>query len=224
MTFESKIQPDDVLSIDVYNMNQRSNILRDSSLLNQGTTDAAQNKYVVESDGTIYLPLIKEVSVQGLTSQELSKDLTKRYARYLREPYAKAQITNHRIYVFGEVQKQGLIPLVGNSISIIEALSKSGGLTNDAVLDRVRIISKVNGKNMLRTVNLRKLATLNIDNLMLGNNSIVYVEPRSSKAVRLGIENYLPMIGAVGTISETLLNIDTLSKTKSLFNLPKSDR
>ena len=217
ITFESRILPDDILSIDIYNMNQKSNILRDSNLLNQGTTDAAQNKYIVESDGTIYLPLIKEIFVQGLTAQELSKKLTKKYAKYLREPYSKVQITNHRVYIFGEVNKQGLIPLSGNSISILEALSKSGGLTNDAVLDRVRVISKVNGKNMLRTLNLRKLSTLNIDNLMIGNNSIVYVEPRNSKAYRLGIDNYLPLIGAIGSISGSMLNINSLKRDSFFF-------
>jgi len=37
-----------------------------------------------------------------------------------------------------EVAKQGVVPIAGNSISLIEVLSKSGGLTGDAVLDRVR--------------------------------------------------------------------------------------
>ncbi len=124
VTFESRILPDDILSIDIYNMNQKSNILRDSNLLNQGRTVASQNRYVVESDGTIYLPLIKEVNVEGLTSKELSRYLTEKYTKYLRDPYVKAQITNHRVYVFGEVAKQGVVPIAGNSISLIEVLSK----------------------------------------------------------------------------------------------------
>jgi polysaccharide export outer membrane protein len=219
ITFKSKIQPDDVLSIDIYNMNQKSNILKDSNLLNQGRTDATQNKYIVESDGTIYLPLIKEVKVEGLTSKELSKFLTKKYAKYLRDPYVKAQITNHRVYVFGEVAKQGIVPITGNNISLIEVLSKSGGLTNDAVLDKIRIISPINGKNILRTVNLKKLSTLNASNLMLGNNSIVYVEPKNSKAYKLGIDNYLPIINAIGGIAGDILNIDRITKTGNLFNL-----
>jgi polysaccharide export outer membrane protein len=219
VTFESRILPDDVLSIDIYNMNQKSNILRDSNMLNQGRTVAAQNKYVVESDGTIYLPLIKEVRVDGLTSKELSQFLTQKYAKYLRDPYVKAQITNHRVYVFGEVKKQGVIPIAGNSISVIEVLSKSGGLTDDAVLDKIRVISEINGKNILRTVNLKRLSTLNISSLMVGNNSIVYVEPRASKAYKLGIDNYLPLINAVGGITTNIINIDTITKIKHLFNI-----
>ncbi len=217
VTFESRILPDDILSIDIYNMNQKSNILRDSNLLNQGRTVASQNRYVVESDGTIYLPLIKEVNVEGLTSKELSRYLTEKYTKYLRDPYVKAQITNHRVYVFGEVAKQGVVPIAGNSISLIEVLSKSGGLTGDAVLDRVRVISKINGKNILRTVNLRDFKTLNMSTLMVGNNSIVYVEPMASKAYKLGINNYIPLINAIGSISGTLLNVNTLKRDSFYF-------
>ncbi len=219
VTFESRILPDDILSIDIYNMNQKSNILRDSNLLNQGRTVASQNQYVVESDGTIYLPLIKEVNVEGLTSKELSRYLTEKYTKYLRDPYVKAQITNHRVYVFGEVAKQGVVPIAGNSISLIEVLSKSGGLTGDAVLDRVRVISKINGKNILRTVNLRDFKTLNMSTLMVGNNSIVYVEPMASKAYKLGINNYIPLINAIGSISGTLLNVNTLKRDSFILEL-----
>lgn len=218
VTIESRILPDDVLIIDIYNMNQKSNILRDTNILNSGVNNYdPRNKYIVEPDGTIYLPLIKEISVAGLTTQELNRKLTEAYARYLKEPYVKTKIANHRVYVLGEVRKQGLVPIVGSSISLIEAISKSGGVTDDGVLSRIRVISKVNGRSILRTVNLTKFNTLNIDNLMLANNSIVYVEPRSSKAFKLGIDNYLPLINAIGTVSGTLLNIDTLG-TSNLIN------
>jgi len=209
VTFENKIVPDDILNIDIYNMNQKSNLFKSQSLISS-LSYADRNKYTVESDGTIYLPLLKDISVQGLTTQELNKKLTTRYARYLRMPYVKTSIKNHRIYVLGEVNKQGLIPIEGNRISLIEAISKSGGLTDDALLDRVRIISKINGKNMMRTLNFTKLSTLNIDNLMLANNSIVYIQPKSSKATRIGISDYLPIISAISGITGSLLNIDTL--------------
>ncbi len=220
ITIESRILPDDVLVIDIYNMNQKSNILRDANILNSGVNNYdPRNKYIVEPDGTIYLPLIKEVSVAGLTTQELNKKLTRAYAKYLKEPYVKTKIDNHRVYVLGEVRKQGLVPIVGSSISLIEAISKSGGVTDDGVLSRIRVISKVNGKSILKTVNLTKFNTLNIDNLMLANNSIVYVEPRSSKAFKLGIDNYLPLINAIGSISGTLLNIDTLGTTNLINSI-----
>jgi len=71
ISYESKIVPDDILSIDIYNMNQKSNILRDSTLLGSVSTEP-KNRYVVESDGTVYLPLLQEVKVSGLTTQHNS--------------------------------------------------------------------------------------------------------------------------------------------------------
>jgi len=215
VTFQNKILPDDILSIDIYNMNQKSNLFKSQALVTS-LSYADRNKYVVESDGTIYLPLLKDVYVQGLTTQDLNKKLTNKYAKYLRMPYVKTSIANHRVYVLGEVNKQGLVPIEGNTISLIEAISKAGGLTDYALLDRVRVISNVNGKSMLKTLDFRKLSALNIDNLMLANNSIVYVQPRSSKAIRLASEGYLSIIGDISSATSMFLSIDALSHT--LFN------
>lgn len=211
ISYESRIMPDDILAIDVYNMNQKSNILRDSSLLNSVNTEP-QNRYVVESDGTIYLPILKEVNVQGLTTKELSIKLTKDYSRYLKQPYVKASVKNHKVYVLGEVNKQGIVPINGNRISVIEALSHAGGMTDHALLDRIRIISQVQGRYKLMTLNLQNFDSLNMHNLVLQPNSIVYVEPKTSKAFRVGVQDYLPIIQAISSVASTFLAIKYVSK------------
>jgi len=206
ITYESRIMPNDVLAIDIYNMNQKSNILRNSSLL--GTVNSEpKNRYIVEEDGTIYLPLLKEVHVEGLTTKELSIKLTNAYARYLKQPYVKASVKNHKVYVLGEVNKQGVVPIEGNSISLIEAISRAGGMTDHAVLDRVRVISQVQGKYKLTTLNLQSFNTLNLNGLILQPNSIVYIEPKESKALKVGVQDYLPIIQAISSVASTFLAI-----------------
>ncbi|SFV63740.1 Polysaccharide export lipoprotein Wza [hydrothermal vent metagenome] len=210
ISYESRILPDDILSIDIYNMNQKSNILRDSTLLSS-TNSESKNRYIVAPDGTIYLPLLQEVKVQGLTIKEMNRQLTNRYKKYLKQPYVKVTIKNHKVFVLGEVVKQGIVPIEGNSISVIEAISKSGGLTDHALQDRIRVITKENGKHRLKTLDLSKLSTLNIDNLMLKHNSILYIEPKSSKALKVGVQDYLPLIQAISSIASTFLSIDYIS-------------
>ncbi len=211
ISYESRIMPDDILAIDVYNMNQKSNILRDSSLLNS-VNNEPKNRYVVESDGTIYLPLLKEVKVQGFTTKELSVKLTKDYSRYLKQPYVKASVKNHKVYVLGEVNKQGIVPIEGNHISVIEAISHAGGMTDHALLDRIRIITQVEGKYRLTTLDLQNFDSLNIHNLVLNPNSIVYVEPKTSKAFKVGVQDYLPIIQAISSVASTFLAIKYVSK------------
>jgi len=208
INYDSKIVPDDILSIDIYNMNQKSNILKSSTILDNSKES---NQYIVSNEGTIYLPLLQEVTVVGFTVKELSKKIISDYKRYLKQPYVKIAIKNHKIFVLGEVKKQGIVPLEGNSMSIIEALSASGGLTDYAARDRVRVISKEGTKYKIRTLDMSRLMTLNIDNLMLKHNSIVYVEPRNSKALKVGVQDYLPIIQAISGIASTFLTIDYIS-------------
>ncbi len=204
ISYESKIMPDDMLSIDIYNMNQKSNIL--------GTkTTEKGNEYIVSEDGTIYLPLLKEVKVEGFTVKGLSQNLTERYGTYLKQPYAKVAIKNHKVYVLGEVNKQGMVPMEGNAISVIEAIASSGGLTDHAVRNRIHVISKEGETHKIRTLDLSRLSTLNMDNIMLKHNSIVYIEPRTGKALKVNVQDYLPILQVVSSLASTFLAIDYIS-------------
>jgi len=208
ITYSSKIQPNDILVIDIYNMNKKSNIM----ISDKGSVVIPDNKYVVYSDGTIILPLLNVVNVQGLTIKELNAQLKERYSAFLKAPYVKSSIKNHKVYVLGEVTKRGAVHLEGETISLIEAIAKSGGLTDYALRDRIRVISEKNGKYVMNTVNLNKFSTLNSANLMLTNNSIVYVEPKGSKAIKVAIDDYLPILRAISSVLGTFLTIDYLNK------------
>ena len=209
ISYESKIIVDDVLAIDIYNMNQKSNIFKKS--ITTETTNSQNNEYIVSEEGTIYLPLLHEVSVVGYTAKNLSKYITEQYKKYLKEPYVKVAIKNHKVFVLGEVKKEGSVPLKGNRISVIEAIANSGGLTDYAARNKIRVISKEAGKYKMRTLNMSKLSTLNIDNLMLRNNSIVYVQPRDGKATSVAIRDYMPILQAISSIATTLLAFDYIS-------------
>jgi len=207
ITYSSKIVPNDVLDINIINMNKKSNIM----MSEVGISTTTDSKYVVYEDGTIFLPLLNEVKVTGLTIRELNKELTNRYRAYLKSPYIKASITNHRVYVLGEVLQRGVVPIEGETISVIEVIAKSGGLTDDAVRDRIRVISEENGKYVLYTLNLNQFSTLNTRNLMLKHNSIVYVEPKSTKSVRVAINDYLPIVQAISSVLSTFLTVEILN-------------
>jgi len=208
ISYSSKITPNDILEIDIVNMNKHSNIMMNKS----GLSNVSNNKYVVYEDGTILLPLLNTVMVKGLTIQELNQLLTSRYKEFLKAPYVRASIKNHKVYVLGEVVKRGVVALEGETISIIEAIAQSGGLTDHAHRNRIRVISSFNGKYVMRTLNLNDFSTLNNNNLMLTNNSIVYVEPKNTKAVHVAINDYLPILQVISNTLSTFVNIKFLNQ------------
>lgn len=178
----------------------------------QGFAPVPDNNFIVYQDGTIILPLLNVVNVQGLTIKELNKVLVDKYRNFLKAPYVKASVKNHKVYVLGEVTKKGAVPIEGETISVIEAIARSGGLTDYAVRDRIRIINEHNGKFILSTANLNKFDTLNSQNLMLSNNSIVYIEPKDTKAIRVTINDYLPILQVITNSISPFVSIKFLTQ------------
>lgn len=208
ISYSSKITVNDILEIDIVNMNKRSNIM----MSDNGLTTVPNNKYVVYEDGSILLPLLNSIHVEGLTIKELNQMLTSKYKEFLKAPYVRTSVKNHKVYVLGEVKEQGVVSLEGESISVIEAIARSGGLTNYALRSHVRVISKQNGKYIMQTLNFNDFSTLNSSSLMLKNDSIVYIEPKNTKAVYVAINDYLPILQAISSTLSTFVNIKFLSK------------
>jgi protein involved in polysaccharide export with SLBB domain len=97
----------------------------------------------VRPDGEIALQLVGDVPVQGKTPAEIRQDLLQRYALYLKEPDVAVVVQSfyhRRVYVGGQVQKPGVVPMPG-PITALEAIMESGGFVlPQAQTDSVVII------------------------------------------------------------------------------------
>ncbi|HFU75370.1 MAG TPA: hypothetical protein ENK66_03910, partial [Arcobacter sp.] len=83
ISISSKIVPNDILEIDIYNMNQKANFMLQNSRSQTPVATQEDNKYTVYSDGTIILPLLNVVKVDGYTVKSLNQLLIKRYKEFL---------------------------------------------------------------------------------------------------------------------------------------------
>jgi len=90
---------------------------------------------VVSTEGSFRFPLIGEVQAAGRTVDEVGRTITERLAGgYLVDPQVEVMIKEYRsqkVYVLGEVVRPGAYPLDSRA-SIIEIISKAGGLGKDA--------------------------------------------------------------------------------------------
>ena len=83
----------------------------------------------VRPDGKITLQLIGEIPVQGKTTDELRGELIKLYTPALRKPEIAVilrSMSDRRVYVGGEVNKPGIIPMSGK-LTALEAIMEAGG-------------------------------------------------------------------------------------------------
>jgi polysaccharide biosynthesis/export protein len=127
---EYKIGAQDVLRIDVWKEDQLTRTVP------------------VRPDGKITLPLVNDVQAIGLTSMQLAAVITDGLKKYITNPQVTvtiAEINSRRIYVTGEVTRPGAFPLLPN-MTVLQALSGSGGFTQFARSKKIYILRTEDGK------------------------------------------------------------------------------
>ena len=83
-------------------------------------------RFIIGPDGTIYLPRLRALNVEGLTIDELRKLLTQQFNTYVLDPQVYVRPVGFRpirIYVGGEVTRPGYYTLTGVQ-SVVDDLTK----------------------------------------------------------------------------------------------------
>lgn len=107
-------------------LEQRSKINHDYYILGPG--DGLQielldlpelsGTFRIGPDGTLYLPRLRAIYVEGLTIEELGYFLTEQFSNYVRDPQVYVRPVSYRpirIYIGGEVRRPGFYTLTGDS-------------------------------------------------------------------------------------------------------------
>lgn len=143
----------------------------------------------VAENGTIAFPLIGAIEVKGLTTQEAEKKLEKqlRDGEYLKSPQVMIELDlevmkrygDKEVYVIGEVEKPGAIPILGKNITVLEAVTKAEGFTDFAAPNRTSVIRIVDGVETTIKVDLNKVKKGDKDLDIILKQGDVVVVPES---------------------------------------------
>ena len=96
---------------------------------------------------------------------------------YVLNPNVRVKVLNFRVSVLGEVNSPGSYDVINQKISLLELLSKAGGLSKAADASRVMILRDFNEKVETRYIDLTTLEFINTDFYYLRQNDEIYVLP-----------------------------------------------
>jgi polysaccharide biosynthesis/export protein len=157
----------------------------------------------VESDGTVKLPMLGHVPVEGLTIREAETLLEEKYSDVYVKPFVTIKVINKRVIVFpGSGGSAKVLPLSNTNTSVLEAIALSGGITDDGKAYKVKLIRNYRTKKpQVFLMDLSKIEGLAAGNTKVLANDIIYVEPRYRLARTLASE----LTPIVTIISSTIL-------------------
>jgi len=140
----------------------------------------------IGDDGYLFYPYVGMIRAEGMNVAALRDVLTARLSRYIQNPQLDVRVVDFRskrIYVVGEVNQPGVLQLNDVPMAIADAVSLSGGLTEEAFKSGVNVSR--DGK--VYEIDLRALYDFAdaSQNLMLTHGDIVNVLDRSQQKVFL---------------------------------------
>jgi len=107
----------------------------------------------VKANGTIAYPLLGDLHVAGLTSQELQDLVTSELRNgYLKKPSINVSIDSYRLYyITGEVTRPGGYTFV-DGLTVAKAVALAGGYTVRASESRITLVRESDPDNPLDSV------------------------------------------------------------------------
>jgi len=184
------IGPEDVLSIDVFDVPELSKLV-----------------VRVANDGSITVPLLGQVHASGLTTQQLREELQSEWGKtYLQNPQVTLFVQEFHarpISIVGAVEKPGLYYLVGPR-TLIEVLAMGGGLSKvgNTYPGRTLVVTRRDGfEDVQPSDGLRQIAPdkveINIQKLFYSRDSTLNIPIQPFDTVSVSKADIVYVVGDV---------------------------
>ena len=96
----------------------------------------------VAPDGTIFFPFVGRMQAAGKTVSDIRSELATRLVPYIRNPQVDVRVLSFRsqkVQVTGEVKSPGPLAISDVPLTLVDAITRSGGSTSIADIQRVRL-------------------------------------------------------------------------------------
>lgn len=151
---EMRIQRDDRISIVVNSRNPELTVPFNISTVGNfqvtsngdvavtGNNQKQEKGYTVDLNGYIEFPILGKLKVVDLTCKQVGTLIKSRLVEenLISDPLVFVDILNIKITVMGEVKSPQVLRIDDSRITLLEAVTRTGGVTSNALLDRVAVI------------------------------------------------------------------------------------
>ena len=217
-----KIQPKDILNIDIFAFNQEElEVLRKDLQVGfngggggGGNSGLYLRGYVVDKDGNIFLPGgVGQIPVQDLTLEEVREKIAEVIqAKILKQFIVEVKLLNFNVSVLGEVSKPGTYQIYQEKFTILQGLAMAGDLTDVADRRNVRLLRQRPDGVEVISVDLTKSDIFDSEYFFLHPNDQIYVQPLKAGVKRDNLPVTRTVLSSVSLVIGIVNLIVTITK------------
>ena len=180
-----------------------------SKLIASSASNQNQMSYRVFPDSTIDLPFVSHIQVAGLTLNEASKVIEKRFKDLIPDAVIKLSLSNKTFTIFGDAGS-GIFPIYKEKLTIFQALSMSGDFNETSDRKHIRIIRNTDKGTQILDFDIRPKSIIDSKYYYIYPNDIIYIQREFSSFYK--VNSYSALLGVI-TFSLSLL-FSVLNYTK----------
>ncbi|MBN2485935.1 MAG: polysaccharide biosynthesis/export family protein [Bacteroidales bacterium] len=201
------VKPDDILYVEFHSASTDAEQQFSSKAVTGGGNIELSpsviyiNHYVVSGNGTIKMPVLGEISVAGLSAENIEKLIENEGRKYINDITAKVKLVSYKITFLGEFGDPGEKYFYSDNVSLFDALAAAGEITYYGNRKNLRVMRQTTEGIKSFRINLNDPELINSPYFYLKPNDIVYAEPKARKTFRLLAADYSLLIV---TITSTL--------------------
>ena len=216
---EYRLQPADILSVKVKGLEDREVEPYNLNLGSANNINAASTYltgYSISDSGFIHLPTVGEVYVQGLTVNEARDTIQSKLDVYLKESTVLVHLVSFKVSLLGEVNRPGYYFFYNKTVTMLEALSLAGDVTDFANRQNIILMRQSSKGTSTITLDLTKTETLYSPYFYLAPNDLIYIPPLEIKTKRANLDAiriYNAIFAGVSTTISIILLIDRFANS-----------
>lgn len=223
--YELKIKPSDILSVTVnsrYAELAAPFNLSTTSYQTAGQVGGGQAQgQVVDDAGFISMPVLGKIKAAGMTRSELAADIEQRLITggHIKDPVVNIQFLNFKINVLGEVGRPGEFAINSDRVTLFDALSMAGDITDYGVKERITVIREQNGQRTIAYLDATSTEVFKSPYYYLQQNDIIIVDPDEIKQTNASVnQKGRNVLSTVTSVLSILVTITSLTLTLIKLN------
>ncbi|MFT7404825.1 polysaccharide export protein [Zhongshania sp.] len=177
MAYEYRIGPGDVLTITVWEHPELTIPAGSYRTASEGGNE-------VKADGSVFYPYAGDLPVAGLTTNEVKSLLENKLSSVIKNPQIDVRVASfnsQKVYVSGSVMQPGIIPITTTPLTLIDAITTLGGLSNDASPDNITLTRNDISSN----ISLKSLYQEGrwAQNILLQNGDLIHISRNDAEKI-----------------------------------------